>query len=376
MVATSKWTPAVSYRLTQPFRIEAIEREVKRERAEDVLLRPRVTGVCSSDLKLYAGTRDRKALSKKLPLALLHEGVAEVVESAANAPAHLRPGSRVVVVPNIPCYVAYPDLYPSKAEGCLACRPGGAGENYCLHNLYLSSNTDGLAQSVFRHPGSLLVPVPAELPDRFAALAEPLTTILAGCEKAPLRPDARYLVLGNGPLGQLVAILLIGFYNVQRQSITMSGHDWQSRRATLALVGDVLDGGDRQGFASLRGKIDVVFECVGGSANGETLEEAVDCLKPGGTAVLFGPSEKSVLINTREVIAKGLVFLGANRSFVPHFQTVVQRLQDPTVQRLLEGVLGREQFQVRSADDLNRALYHAWTRRDAGKTLISWAGPE
>jgi ribitol-5-phosphate 2-dehydrogenase len=371
----TKWSSAVSYRLTQPFRIEAIEREVKRERPDDVLLRPRVTGVCASDLKLYAGTRDRAALSKKLPLALLHEGVAEVVESGPATP-HVRPGSRVVVVPNIPCYIAYPDLYPSKAEGCLACRPGGAGENYCLHHLYLSSNTDGLAQSVFRHPGMLLVPVPASLPDRIAALAEPLTTILAGCEKAPLTPATRCLILGNGPLGQLVAACLAGMYQVPRGAISMSGRDWNGRRGVLALVGEALDGTDRQSFASLRGKIDVAFECVGGDANGETLEEAVECLKPGGTAVLFGPSEKSVLLNTREMIGKGLSFIGANRSFVGHFERVVQALANPDMQRMCEPLLNSEQFSVRSADDLNRALYQAWTKREAGKTLISWAGPE
>jgi len=370
----SRWNHATSYRLTQPFRIEAVEREVKRERPDDVLLRPRVTGVCASDLKLYAGTRDRKALSKKLPLALLHEGVAEVVE--AGATAALRPGTRVVPVPNIPCYIAYPDLYPSKDAGCLACRPGGAGENYCLHHLYLSSNTDGLAQSVFRHPGALCVPLPPELPDRFAAMAEPLTTILAGYEKAPIRPDARYLILGNGPLGQLSAIVLAGFYKVPRAAIAMSGHDWPGRRAAMALVGEAIDGDDRQGFAELRGKIDIAIECVGGDANGETLEEAIECLRPGGTAVLFGPSEKSVLVNTRDMIGKGLVFIGANRSFVSHFQTVVARLGDPDVQRLLDSIVSPEKFLVRSADDLNRALYQAWTNREAGKTLIGWAGPE
>src|SRR5437867_2942855 len=267
------WNSAVSYRLTQPFRIEAVEREIKRERPDDVLVRPRLTGVCASDLKLYAGTRDRRALSKKLPMALLHEGVAEVVETGPSA-SHARPGTRVVVVPNVPCYIAYPDLYPSKAEGCLACRPGGAGENYCLHNLYLSSNTDGFAQSVFRHPASLLVPVASELPDRIAALTEPLTTIL------------------------------------------------------------------------------------------------------GGTAVLFGPSEKSVRLHTRAMIGKGLTFLGCNRSFVGHFQTVLERLKEPLMQKLLESVLSPEKFLVRSADDLNRALYHAWTKREAGKALIAWAGPE
>ena len=368
----ANWNHAVAYRLTQPFRIEAIEREVRRERPDDVLLRPRLTGVCASDLKLYAGTRDRRALSKKLPLALLHEGVAEVVESGSS---DFRPGSRVVVVPNIPCYVAFPDLYPSKEQGCLACRPGGAGENYCLHNLYLSSNTDGLAQSVLRHPASLLVPVAPDLPDNCAALAEPMTTILAGCEKAPLRPDGRYLVLGNGPLGQMVAICLTAFYGVPKEAITMSGHDWPNRLGVLSLVGNSIDSDDDQGFAELRGKIDVAFECVGGDGNSETLAQAVDALRPGGSAVLYGPSEKAVAVNTREVVGKGLTFIGANRSFVSHFRQTVEKFREPAVQKALEAVRSPEEFMVRSADDLNRALYQAWTKRDARKTLIGWTGP-
>jgi ribitol-5-phosphate 2-dehydrogenase len=366
---------AVTYRLTQPFRIEAIERELRRERADDVLIRPRLTGVCSSDLKLYAGTRDRRALSRKLPLALLHEGVAEVVEPNL-AGTTLRQGTRVVVVPNVPCYIAYPDLYPSKEEGCPACRPGGAGENYCLHNLYLSSNTDGLAQSAFRHPAPLVIPIAPEVPDRIAALAEPLTTILAGCEKAPIRPDSRCLVLGNGPLGQLVAICLTAFYDVPREAIWMSGRDWENRQHALSLVGSVLDADDPQSFAPLNGKIDLAFECVGGDGNGDTLEQTVDCLRPGGSAVLFGPSERAVAFNTREVIGKGLTFYGANRSFVRHFRTVLERFRDPAVRKLAEALIGRDELTVRSADDLNRALYHAWTRRDAGKTLIAWGGPE
>lgn len=368
------WSHAIAYRLTQPFRIEAIEREVRRERPDDVLLRPRLTGVCASDLKLYAGTRDRRALSKKLPLALLHEGVAEVVETGSAA-GDLRPGTRVVVVPNIPCYIAFPDLYPSKEQGCLACRPGGAGENYCLHNLYLSSNTDGLAQSVFRHPAFLLVPIAPDLPDADAALTEPMTTILAGCEKAPLRPDGRYLVLGNGPLGQMAAICLTAFYQVPREAISMSGHDWPNRLGVLSLIGTAIDSDDAQAFAELRGKVDVAFECVGGDANGETLQQAVDCLRPGGSAVLYGPSEKAVAVNTREVVGKGLTFIGANRSFVSHFRKVVQRFRDPVVQKALEAVRSPEEFMVRSADDLNRALYQAWTKRDARKTLIGWTGP-
>jgi ribitol-5-phosphate 2-dehydrogenase len=369
------WSRGVSYRLTQPFRIEAIEQEVRRQRPDEILVRPRMTSVCSSDLKLYTGSRDRRALSKKLPLALLHEGVAEVVE-AGPACNGVRPGSRVVVVPNIPCYYAYPDLYPSKDEACLACRPGGAGENYCLHNLYLSSNTDGLAQSVFRHPASLALLVDREIPDHVASLAEPLTTILAGCEKAPIDKEKRYLILGNGPIGQLVAVALIAFYGVPREAIWMSGRGWEDRRQVLNLVGTALDATDPRSFAPLRSTIGIAFECVGGAANTETLGQAVDCLRPGGTAVLFGPSEKAVALDTREVIGKGLSFIGSNRSFVRHFQWVLERFKDPEVRRLIEVVMSPTPLTVRSADDLNHALYHAWTKREANKTLISWPGLE
>jgi threonine dehydrogenase-like Zn-dependent dehydrogenase len=213
------------------------------------------------------------------------------------------------------------------------------------------------------------------VPDRIAALAEPLTTILAGCEKAPIRPEGRFLILGNGPLGQMVAICLSGLYGVPREAITMTGRDWDNRRGARSLAGEVLDADDPQNLASLHGKLDVAFECVGGDTSG-TLDQAVECLRPGGSAVLFGPSEKSVLFNTREVIGKGLTFIGANRSFVRHFETVLERMRERRIQKLLEALITTDPLVARSADDLNRALYHAWTRRDAAKTLIAWGGPE
>ena len=366
---------AVAFRLTQPFAIEAFERALPSDRREHVILRPRVTGVCASDLKLYAGVRNRQALERKLPLALLHEGVAEVVRGI-DPSGRLRPGTRVVVVPSVPCYIAHPDRYPSKAEACAACRPGGAGENYCLDNLYLSSTTDGLAQTSFDHPTSLVVPVPSDVPDRAAVLTEPLSTIAAACMKAPIRRDAHYLILGDGPLGQLVAIWLVGQYRIPRANIFMTAHHRQHASGFPNLVGTVIDPSGPQRLARFRDTIDVAFECVGGAANEETLAEAVDCLRPGGTAVLFGPAEHAVALNTRQMIGKGLVFIGCNRSFLPHFQMALARLADPEFRSLLDTVLSPEEFQVRSAEDLNRALYHAWTKREATKTLVFWAGPE
>ena len=370
------WGSGVSYRLTQPFRIEAVEQEVKWRRPDEVLVRPRLTSVCGSDLKLYTGSRDRRALSKKLPLALLHEGVAEIVAAGPSAPRHARPGTRVVVVPNIPCYLAYPEEYPSKEQACMSCRPGGAGENYCLKNRYLSSNTDGLAQSVFAHPASLVLPVPDEVPDNVAVLTEPMTTVIAGIQRAPITRDRRYLILGNGPIGLLTAVALSAFYGVPREAIWMTGRDWANREGLLPLIGTPLDANEARGLAQIRSSIDIAFECVGGDANEMTLAQAVDCLRPGGMEILFGPSEKAVDFNTREVVGKGLAFLGANRSFVPHFQWVMERLVDREVQRLLAAIVSPASFAVRNADDLNNALYGAWTKKEPHKSLISWPGLE
>jgi ribitol-5-phosphate 2-dehydrogenase len=369
------WTSGHSYQLTQPFRIEAVEREIVRRGADDVVVRPRVTSVCGSDMKLYTGSRDRRALSRKLPMALLHEGVGEVVEVGPGT-RNLRPGSRVIVVPNIPCYLAYPEQYPSKEEACLSCRPGGVGENYCLNNLYLSSNTDGLAQTAFAHPASLVLPVPASVPDNVAVLTEPLTTVIAGCQKAPIQRDRRYLILGNGPIGLLTAVALVEFYGVPRDAVWMTGREWSGRDYMLGLIGTAVDITVKGEIEKLRGGIDIAFECVGGDSNEMTLAQAVDCLRPGGTAILFGPSEKAIDFNTREVVGKGLAFLGANRSFVPHFQWVLERMADREVQRQLSVIAGPAGFTVRSADDLNNALYNVWTQKEPRKTLISWPGLE
>src|SRR5439155_14935892 len=85
---------ATVYRLTHPFRVEPFDERLPPPGPGEVLLRPLRVAVCGSDLKLYSGTRERTALIGKLPLALLHEGVAEV--AAVGEAVGLAVGERVV----------------------------------------------------------------------------------------------------------------------------------------------------------------------------------------------------------------------------------------------------------------------------------------
>ena len=358
---------ATVYRLTRPFRIEPFEEPTPPPRPGFLGLRPLRTGICGSDLKLYAGTRARRALTAKLPLALLHEGVAEV--TAAGEGTAFEVGQRVVPLPNIPCTVAYRERDRRPAEACHACRPGGVGANYCQAGSFLSSNVDGLARTALVHPAACAVPLPAGVSGTLAVLTEPLATVLAGLAQVPLPAGGRYLILGNGAMGILVAVALRVVAGVAASDVLMTGHAWDSRAAAVA--GLAVPVGDEAGSA-LRGGVDVALECVGGDAVPETLALAVEALRPGGRGVLFGPSERPLLLDVRTMIAKGLSFVGCNRARVEHLVLALELCRRPALWSWLERALDPKEFVVRDARDLEDAFYHAWTKAEPGRTVVNW----
>jgi threonine dehydrogenase-like Zn-dependent dehydrogenase len=362
---------ATVFRLTRPFLVRAFDEPTGPLNTGSVLLRPLRIGICGSDLKLYSGTRERSALLAKLPIALLHEAVAEVVAvGGGGPPGGLQVGQRVVPSPNIPCTLADPERFPSRERACYACRRGGAGENYCLAGRFLSSNADGMARTAFVHPSACAVPVPVDVPDGLAVLAEPMATVLAGLEQASPPPGGRFLVLGNGAMGILTVVALHAVLEAAPEDILMTGHRWEARAGAVeGLATPIL----RSGAGTVgEGEVDVVFECVGGDAAPETMALATEALRPGGRGVLFGPSERPFLFDAREMIAKGLTFLGCNRSRIEHFARALELCREPALRPLLERALDTKEFAIRSAQDLDVALYHAWTKAEPGRTVTIW----
>jgi len=359
------------FRLTRPFQVRPFDEPTGPLKAGSVLLRPLRVGICGSDLKLYSGMRERSALLAKLPIALLHEAVAEVAAVGGGGPrAGLRVGQRVVPSPNVPCTLADPERFPSPERSCYACRPGGAGENYCLAGRFLSSNADGMARTAFVHPAACVVPVPAEVPDSLAVLTEPMATILAGLEQAAVPAGGRFLVLGNGAMGILTVIALRAVLAAAPEDVLITGHRWEARAGTIEGLATPIEDGEA---ATLReGDIDVAFECVGGDAGPETMTLATEALRPGGRGVLFGPSERPFLFDARKMIAKGLTFLGCNRARIEHFARALELCREPALRPLLERALGAKEFVIQSAQDLDDALYHAWTKAEPGRTVTIW----
>ena len=68
------------YRLTQPRKFEIAFSDIDIF-SGDIIVRPTYLSICNADQRYYQGTRDAKVLAQKLPMALIHEGVGEVVFS-------------------------------------------------------------------------------------------------------------------------------------------------------------------------------------------------------------------------------------------------------------------------------------------------------
>ncbi len=150
----------------------------------EALLRVRLAGICDTDLQLVRGYMGFSGVPG-------HEFVGEVV-AAADAGLY---GARVVGEIN---------------AGCGACPACAAGwQRHCPRRTVLGIlGRDGAHAELLALPLANLHTVPAELDDELAVLTEPLAAAYEVVEQRPPRPGERWLVLGDGKLGLLVAAVL------------------------------------------------------------------------------------------------------------------------------------------------------------------------
>ena len=85
------------YQLTAPRRFEAIIQDIDVKHENGLVCRPTHLSICNADQRYYQGTRGAEVLAKKLPMALIHEAIGEVVYDSQRI---LEPGTPVVVLPD------------------------------------------------------------------------------------------------------------------------------------------------------------------------------------------------------------------------------------------------------------------------------------
>lgn len=360
-ISTNGIVKSRTLRLTKP---HEIEESLEERQLPDgyVAVEPTIASICHADLRYFGGLRKPEVLAKKLPMALLHEGIGIVAMSQSD---QLPPGTKVVIVPNLPGYM----LQGKQPEQCCpACR-NEIEDNYCTHSKFLGSTIDGIAQSRLVLPEGCAVPIPASIPDEIAVLAELCSVSYRAAKGAShLFDKAQVAVFGDGPVGYLTAAILHHAFQVGKDRLTVFGAIQEKL--------DQFDFADTQmvqHYDFQNGKpMDVVFECTGGRFSESAINQGIDILKPGGHLIAMGVSEEFVPINTRDVLEKGITLRGSSRSSVADFEQVLKVMENSECQNTLRKLLPDQYTGVSTADDLAGAMEAAMAHRDWKKTILDF----
>lgn len=263
-----------------------------------VRVRPRLSGICGSDLATMSG-RSSLYFSPLVswPFTPGHEVVGDLLDEAPGLPA----GSRVVLDPVLSC----------RARGLPDCTACAAGSTNRCARVTLGHVAPGLQTGYCRDTGggwsgelvahvSQLHAVPAALPDDRAVLAEPLACAVHVARRAFVEPGSNVLVVGAGAVGLLVLHALRALTPAGRITVAAK-HPRQAQlagdlgadevvepRAALTAVRRTTSAvrlAPERGGDLLLGGVDVAVECAGSSAG---LEQALRATRAGGRVVLAG----------------------------------------------------------------------------------------
>ncbi len=333
----------IVYRLKSP---KFFEESIDNLNLDNVIVRPKYLSICKADQRYYQGSRPPKILLQKLPMALIHEGIAEVVYDKNN---NFNIGDNVVMIPNTP---QEDDNYKA---------------NYSRTSKFRGSGFDGFTSELVSLKSDRLVKIPNNFNLKVSSFIELITVAYQGITKFFKLNCTRTDILGvwgDGNLGYITSLLLKTLCP-DSQVIVFGKHSENLNLFSFVdntyMIHDVPD--------DL--KIDHCFECVGSASSQSAINQMIDLINPQGTINLFGVSEYLVPINTRLVLEKGLTIQGNSRSEREDFEGVVNLLNDNShIFNFLSRLISNT-YVIKSIDDLKEAFDMDYVS-NFGKTILKW----
>ena len=261
----------------------------------DVLIQPRLSGICSTDLELVNGYYPFTGIPG-------HEFVGDVIKAPGLPDFE---GKRVVGEINITC------------GHCIHCQQDRG--SHCVNRTALGiSGRNGVFADYFTLPAKNLHIIPDSIADEQAVFTEPLAAALEIQEQVNISPSDRVLVVGAGRLGQLVA-----------QTISLNDCDltvvarYPKQRKLLEKRGiKVLD---ENNIAP--GVMDIVVDTTGSPSGFEAARSAV---RSRGTIVMKSTYAGPLEINASSLVVDEITLIGSRCGpFGPALDLIKDRLVDP-----------------------------------------------
>jgi L-iditol 2-dehydrogenase len=241
--------------------------------ANDVLLKIAIAGICGSDVHYYLrGKIGSQVVS--YPFIAGHECSA-VVEEVGKKVKKVKPGDEVVVEPAVSCHK------------CHQCKMGR--ENTCekLTVLGTPGQLPGCLCEYIVMPEDCCLATRGRITLEEGALCEPLAIGVYTLKQAKAGKGDSIAILGAGPIGLICmsaarhngvrVIYMTDRIDYRVEFAKKMGAKWAGSPDRIDIVGEIKN---RERFG-----VDVVCECAGQQ---ETVDEAVEILRPGGKLMIVG----------------------------------------------------------------------------------------
>jgi len=263
---------AAVYRGVDDVRLEEVP--VPEIEAGEILVRVHTCGICGTDLKKIATG------SHSAPRIFGHE-TSGVVAKVGEGVRKFSVGERVVVFHHIPCRECYYCRHKTFAKCAMYKKVG------CTAGFEPSGG--GFAEYV-RVMDWIVEKGTVRIPDRVsfeqACFVEPVNTCIKGIETLRLQAGETVLVIGQGPIGLILATL------AKRAGARVITSDLHPARLTIANsfgLTTTIDASEADVRQAVRGMTegrgaDAVILAVGGSG---LIRHAMDAARPGGRVLLF-----------------------------------------------------------------------------------------
>jgi L-iditol 2-dehydrogenase len=245
----------------------------------ELLVKVATCGICGTDLKkIHTG-------SHSAPRIFGHEMAGTVVAVGADV-SRFGVGDRVMVFHHVPCGKCYycrkqtPAQCPvyKKVGTTAGLEPSGGGFAEYIRVMDWIVNLGGVVR------------IPDDVPFEQAAFVEPVNTVLKAVKMLKLAADESVLVIGQGPIGVMLAAL-----SARSGARVLTSDLYSERHAIAARFGlnhpikaeteNVVE----RAFRETDGRgADAVILAVGGSA---LIQTAMDATRPGGKVMLFAQTQ-------------------------------------------------------------------------------------